>query len=263
MDNNKIIRFALLASVIATVTPFKSEAARVCRQKVSLPAPSAGICDVDTSNPKMGNPFAYIDPTQGCDFSFSLPGLPSFSLDGLQGALCDTIQDIGQQGIDDALGPVLDAIPDSVDLDLDNLMEGIFDDQIEMQSKFCPVYDDKGKLVSYECASDGNGGGDIIDIEDPDHGDRECYTQNGITYCKDDEGEVTEPDPEPYDPEKDPTLPICSELDSFFDSEGNLIPCRNGTSRQATYPQSEQNLPSSSRDTNQSTKPKWDVKKGW
>ncbi|MDA0146417.1 hypothetical protein OCT63_19510 [Vibrio sp. RW] len=259
----------------------ESEAARVCRTKITLPAPSVGTCDVDSTNPKMGNPFAYIDPTQGCDFNFSLPGLPSFSLEGLQGMLCEQIQDIGQQTINEALGPLLEKIPSSIDLDMNEMMSKMFDDQMKMQREFCPVYNKSGKLISYECE---NAGGPInpgmpdwaIPIVDPDNKERECYELGGVTYCKpiSDGSDITEPD-RPYNPDNDMSLPHCSDLTDFFDSEGNLIPCRNSGPRDDA-PASEQSQQSSTTPTwdsnsgsnseggtSNNLKPTWDTNKGW
>jgi len=269
------------ATVGATAYSSDSEAARVCRAKVSLPAPSAGTCDVDSTNPKMGNPFAYIDPTQGCDFSFSLPGLPSFSLDGLQGMLCEQIQDIGQQAINETLAPILDKIPSSIDLDMKDMMSSMFDDQMKMQREFCPVYNSSGKLVSYECDNvdipEGESGLPdwALPIVDPDNEGRECYELGGVTYCKPN-GDNSAPDPvpdTPSNPDQDLSLPHCSDLTDFFDPQGNLIPCRNSgpreDSQQSNSNPSSYSVPTwqspsdSSAGESSSLKPTWDTDKGW
>lgn len=270
-----------VAAVGGTTYSNDSEAARTCRAKVTLPTPSAGTCDVDSSNPKMGNPFAYIDPTQGCDFSFSLPGLPSFSLDGLQGMLCQQIQDIGQQAINDTLAPILDQIPSSIDLDMKDMMSNMFDDQMKMQREFCPVYNASGKLVSYKCENTGidpNPGLPdwALPIVDPDNKNRECYELGGVTYCKPigDGGNTTPDIPDtPSNPDQDLSLPHCSDLTDFFDPQGNLIQCRNSGPRAdsvhnddspSTYSApSWQSQTDANTGESSSLKPTWNTKKGW
>jgi len=263
---------------ITTYSP-NSEAARVCRQKITLPVPEVETCDIDSSNPKMGNPFAYIDPTKGCDFSFSLPGLPSFSLNGLQTMLCNQIQDIGQQAINEALAPVLEKIPSDISLDMNDMMSKMFDDQMKMQKEFCPKYNSSGKLLSYDCEDDSNNNGLpdwAVPVVDPEDNDRECYQMDGITYCKSTDNVDTQPDNN-YDQDKDNELPHCSDLSDFFDANGNLIPCRNNGPR-AQQSVSSRNTNSNSTSqtftaptwgndgdstTEQSNKPTWNTKKGW
>ena len=280
------IHHVILCSAVVGVTLHTEDAnaARVCRAKITLPAPDVGTCDVDSTNPKMGNPFAYIDPTQGCDFSFSLPGLPSLSLDGLQGMLCNQIQDIGQTAIDDALNPILDKLPSDLNLDMNGMMKNIFDDQIKLQDEFCPVYSKSGKLMSYECAGRNPNSDDglpdwAVEIRDPEDEGRDCYEMGGYTYCTDPEDSNNKPNPTPdpvpdtslpYDPDKDTDLPLCRDLTDFFDRDGNLIPCRNTDNSNSNRPvvetppefETSETAPKSKSNSGL-VKPTWDTKKGW
>lgn len=246
----------LLALILLAFMPMESEAARVCRAKVTLPLPEAGTCDIDTDNPVLGNPFAYIDPTKGCDFTFSLPGLPAFSLDGLQNMLCNQIQDIGQQTINDALGPIMEKIPSSVDIDLNAMLDDMFETQMDMQKDYCPEYDGNGKLTSYKCPRRPGNGEDYIppEIVDPNKGENCFIDDEGITRC--------------YVDKEEPELPYCDELTDFYDGNGNLVPCIPRLTKPEEEPvvhnsfnsRSEANNTGSSTD---STKPSWNNKSGW
>lgn len=278
----KNIHHVLLCSAVvgAALHTEEVEAARVCQAKITLPAPEVGTCDIDSTNPKMGNPFAYIDPTQGCDFSFSLPGLPKLSLDGLKGMMCDKIQDIGQQAINEALNPILEKLPSELNLDMNDRMKNIFDDQIKLQEEFCPVYSKSGKLMSYECESSFPNANDglpdwALEIDDPEEEGRECYEMGGFIYCTAPVDDNNEPDPtpdnaKPYDPDKDKTLPLCSDLDDFFDKNGNLIPCRNTNNFDSKRPVVETppefnttEFTPEAQSNSGLVKPTWDTKKGW
>ncbi|EHA1126496.1 hypothetical protein BOO92_15955 [Vibrio navarrensis] len=255
--NIKVYSFIGLASLTIIASPV--EAAKVCRTKIKLPVPEAGTCNIDSTNSKMNNPFAYINPLSGCDLSFGLPGIPDFSLSGLSSALCDTVKQYGQNAINDALAPVLDKLPGNVNLDMEDLMDGMFDKQKEMQEVYCPVYDASGKLISYRCATD-------PDIETPDWGagvgdkdpteGKTCFVKNGITYCYVDKPDTNKPDKPNVPDHKNPDLPLCSELDNFIDENGDLISCRGDYSDPVI-------LPANDSSTNSKTDNGWGTKSNW
>lgn len=204
--------------------------AKVCRTKVTLPVPEAGTCSVDSSNDQMSNPFAYVNPLGGCDLTFSLPGMPDFSFEGLNSALCNLVKDYGQDAINEALGPINDLIPDNISLDMEDMMDDMFEDQKDMQEIYCPTYNSSGKLISYRCDNQPavpdvpdkpDWGVDIDPDGDNNNEGKECITHDGVEYC------YSKPKPTPVPDHQNPDLPLCSELDDFVDSDGNLIPCRS------------------------------------
>ena len=211
----KILAIAVVAATFSSPTL----AAKICKVKLTVPLPKAGTCDVDSTNPKMGNPFAYLDPNQACEFNFSLPGIPDLSLEGLKGSLCNMVQNMGQQAINQALAPILSKIPTTIDLDLNDVISGMFDDQMSYEDSFCPKYGSSGKLLSYKCPTK---------VTPPtSQDDKDIDWGYEIS-----DGSGTKTKQEEYDTEgssvdKNESLPYCKDLTSLMDENGNIIQCRN------------------------------------
>lgn len=217
------------AFLLSVLIPIPAEAARTCRTKVELPIPEAGTCSVDSTNPVMGNPFAFVDTTQGCDFNFNLPGLPSLSLEGISTTLCNQLQELGQVAIDEALEPILSVIPTNISYSLEDAVQGMFEDTAYMQSNYCPVYGDDGTLISYTCDSSYTEVGETPDWatevgEEADTEGMECTTTNGVTTCT--TSNVVDTGNGESD---DESLPLCSDLDSLIDSNGDIVQCRSSS----------------------------------
>lgn len=223
-----------------------SRSSRTCRVPIVLPSAGAGTCNFDAANGASSNPFFWIDPNQACKLDFALPGLPNLNLGGLMGDLCDTIQEYGQTALDDALKSITDRLEGSErDGSVGGVMEGVFQNQDEIQNTFCPVYDGAGKLVSWRCAPVDRAENEIGQTDEDyeaEYGDpvvdgQECpsgYTASqkldGSWFCRQNgqQFEVVAP-----------TLPYCEDLESRFDKvTGYVIECIQNKPKEQSQEQS-------------------------